>query len=249
MTGEALFRRSWWSLRVRFWMALVVVVAHALAVVLLYSRFGGAVRADWELSPGDRAALEATLGGTYGDYLLEGWAGGGLGGLLAILAVALAVGGVAAERRQDTADLTLSLPVSRSSWLLAQAGLCVALLFLLACLSATIVMVGGAVAGAAPPFATVASGAVLSGLGPAWAVGLALAATTLTRDGIGAAFLALLVLWLLDGSATLAAWQPGELLDVRAWAAGPPWRLILAAASVTSAFLLIAIRRFDRIEP
>ena len=248
MIVEAMVRHGWWSLRGRFWMALVVVVAHAVGVVFLYGRYGGTVPADWELASEDRAGVEATLGATYVDYLRVTWAGGDLGGLLAVLAIALCVGGAAAERRESTADFTLSLPVSRSRWLLVRAGLCMALLLLLASVSAGVVVLGGIVADATSPLAPVAAATLLAGLGPAYAVALALATTTVTRDAIGAAVLALAVLYVLDGSGVLAAWHPSVLLDVRSWTAGPPWRPILAASFLAGGFLLIAIRRFDRVD-
>lgn len=245
----SVLRHGWWSLRGRFRIALVVVVLHAAAVAVIFGRFGGDVPAEWEMDAGDRASVERVIGGSYDRYLRQTWAGGDLGGLLVVLGVVLAVGGAAAERRQGTADLTLSLPAPRSRWILARCGLVLGLLLLLAAVSALVVVLGGLLLGAAVPGGVAAATVPLAGLGPAYAVALALLATTWTRDVIRAALITLAALYVIDATGSAAFdWHPGVVLDPTAWAAGPPWPAVLVAAALTGGFLVLAVRRFTTVD-
>jgi hypothetical protein len=195
------------------------------------------------MTPEDRESAERLLGGSYAEYLGEGWAGGQLSGLLAFVGLALAAGGVVAERRHGTADLTGSFPIPPAHWLLMRCGLVLILLVLLGVASAAVVTIGAIAIGTATPLGLVAASVVLAGLGHAYAVTFVLLASTWTRDTIGAALLGLALLYVLDGTAS-AGWQPGLLLDIRAWSPSPPWFAIAVAPGLTVSFLFLAIRRF-----
>lgn len=247
MLDRALFRHGWWSLRGRFWIALAVVVVHAVVVVIVYAQIGGEVPGDWQMSPEDRSAVEVALGGSYRDYLSQRWGGGGLGGLLVILGVILGAGGAAAERRQGTGGLSLSLPVQRSGWLLSRLVLVLGLLLVLALLSAVIVTAGAVPVGAELPVGLAVAGGLLSGLVATYGIAVALLATVWTRDTFRAALLSLVALYVID--AVTAGWRPGTALSVTAWTSGPPWGSLAVVVVMTGALFTLAVQRFKRVDP
>ena len=247
MPVDAMVRHVWWTLRGRAAVALAIVSVQALALASRFGGLGAAVPADWELGTQDRVALEALAAVPYREYLRQTWAGGDLAVALALIAVALTVGGVAAERRRDTLDLTLSLPVPRSRWLLVRGAVVTVLLVLLGFASAAVVAIGGHGAGGVPgglligvPF--------LAGIGAASGVALALLAGTVIRDAIPAALIALLALYLLGGGGDPGtSWAPGAWLDIRRWAS-PPWVSLATWGVLVAGAAGLAIHRFNRID-
>lgn len=241
-------RHVWWSVRRRFRVGFLIVVGHALAVVLVFGWLGGRVPDGWEMADHERASVERVVASSYDDYLRGTWSGD-LAGLLAILGVVLGVGGAAAERRQGTRDLTLSLPVAPSEWLLVRWGVILALLLSLAAASVVLIEAGGYVLGDHVHGMVAAGTVLMAGIGSAFAVAVAILATTWTRDSIIAAVAALVLLYVTagDGAGGLSGWAPGVLFDFHAWAGGPPWQPLTATAALTAASLILAVRRFERI--
>ncbi|MGE0554565.1 MAG: ABC transporter permease subunit [Gemmatimonadales bacterium] len=247
MIVSAMLRHAWWSIRGRFLVAGMVVVTHAAILALGFRRVAGGVPSNWELSAADRAQIEALAQVPYDVYLGQTWAGGGLASFLTVIAVALAVGGVAAERRQQTLDLTLSLPARRGGWLIARGALVMALATLLALISAVVVAGIGVAMGHPIPAGTMLGTILLAGVGAAHAAALGLFSTTITRDSVAALLLGLGVLYLLGGVGESASvWAPGGWQDLGRWSAAPPWRSLAAWLGVVVLGAGGAIWRFSR---
>lgn len=242
---SALLRHAWWSIRGRALASALAVSAHAVAMSVLFARFAanpGAI----ELTPADQASLDA---GTYGGHVIAAWAGGSLATLLTIIGVALAVGGVPAERRDGTAELTLSLPVPRVAWLAARASLVMAILLVLAAGSALVVGTAALATGNPAPLTTFVAAAALAAVVPAYAVALAIFATTITRGGITAALATLLLVYALSGlGAAPSGWAPDALQTAAAWRDALPWRALFSWTAVTAVAGALAARRFTHMD-
>lgn len=249
MIVRAMLHHAWWSIRGRFLIAALAVVAHAAILALGFRRFAGGVPSSWELGPADRARVEALAQVPFDVYLGQTWAGGGLATLLAVIAVALAVGGVAAERRQETLDLTLSLPAPRGGWLAARGALVTALVTLLALISAVVVAGIGVAMGHPIPVSTLLGTILLAGVGAGYAAALGLFSTTITRDSVAALLLGLGVLYLLGGVGESASvWAPGAWQDLGRWSTAAPWRSLGGWLGVVALSAGGAIWRFTRTE-
>ncbi len=246
MSASGLARHAWWSLRRRFGIVLAIVAGHAVGIVLVFALLGGTAPADWEMTSGERESVTRVVS-SYEAYVGETWSGT-LVGLLAVAGVVLGAGGVPSERRQGTLDLTLSLPVRRSHWLLGRWVLVLALLPCLAAVSAVLVGAGGGLLGVEVPGRLLAANVLISGLAPAYAVAAAILATTWTRDVVVASLAALVLLYLTAGAGAgpPGGWAPGILFSPEGWGDGAPWRPLLSTAALTAGFLVMAIRHFER---
>jgi len=249
MIARAMLQHAWWSIRARFLVAVLVAVTHAAILALGFRRFADGIPGNWELGPAERARIEALAAAPFDEYLQQTWAGGDLATVLAMIAVALAVGGVASGRRQQTLDLTLSLPTSRSGWLLARGALVTALAAIIALVSALVTAGVGVAMGQPLSIVTMLGTVLLAGVGAAHAAAIGLLSTTITRDSIAALLLALGLLYLLGGFGEGAStWAPGAWQHLGRWAATPPWQSLGSWLAVIAIATGVAAWRFSRMD-
>jgi len=239
----------WRDLRWRMLLAAVPVLVPAALVALSY-----AARAH-----GDGGTANGYVG--YVGYLDAAWFWlPGASAVFLLAAVIVSSAGSLLRPRGDVAYL-LALPVSRTRWLLAHAGMS------LAALAGLIVLADAVLAaGAVPSRAPVALVPLLARSLAVWVAAGAWVCVTLGVLSVVRVppLAALLVLIAAAGSADhfeltiparpsppplLPAWDPWALADPRGWAHGVPIESLLSAAALALAGLLLALHRLHRHEP
>lgn len=188
------------------------------------------------------------------------WLPGPSSTFLAVAVIVSAAGSLLRPRR-DVAFL-LALPVSRTRWLLAHAGLSLAALAGLIVLADLVFAAGALKAGAPLPILPLLARSLAVFIAAAPWVAVTLGVLTLVRFPLIAVVLVLFVTGAvtpgrckLDLPVTLPPppmlprWDPWALADPRAWSHGVPIESLLSAAALALAGLLLALYRLRRYEP
>lgn len=238
----------WRDLRWRALGAAVPVLAPAALLAASYA--AGQTQAAGVAPPG------------YGGYLDAAWFWlPGPSSVFLGVAVIVSAAGSLLRPRRDVAYL-LALPVSRTRWLLAHAGMSLAALAGLIVLANLVFAAGALKAGAPLPVLPLLarSAAVFVAAGP-W-VAVTLGVLTLVRFPLLAALLVLFVTGAVSPGRCqldlpvdtppppmLPPWDPWALADPRAWTQGVPVESLLSAAALAVAGLLLALHRLRHYEP
>lgn len=233
--------KTWFDVRRRFWLSLLVVTLHAVFSIGFYATLAG--RMDrWDLTAQDARAIAQHTGDLVA-FLAESWAGSGL---VLFLAVFLTMGGVMTEARKGTASLTLSLPVAPGRWVWTQAGLSAALVLALAMVGGVLVAGGAYLMGAGPRAGVLLLDALLVSFGALAVVGLTMLATAWCRDVPRAALVS------VGGIFVLSSLPPSWSLWTLAQAGhtpGPfPWGALLLGLLLSVGGTLAAAHRFAQID-
>jgi hypothetical protein len=173
--------KLWLDTRFRFLIGLIVMILLALLIVYLQYKVTGAQNtlAHAQISAETKAQV-LNIFGDYGKYVDTTWYESNGGTAIAILAIILALGGPLAER--NSVHLTLSLPVRRSSWLVAQAVLTMGLSVVMLLVSTAVLLAVGALMGHAYPPGQAALNALLCAVPTMAWIGLTLALGSYVLD-------------------------------------------------------------------
>ncbi len=180
---------------------------------------------------------------------VEGWAGGMEQPPFAILAIVLAVGGTMTETNARSNLMTLSLPVPRGRWLLAQWIVVTLMVFCLALCMSLIMAVVGAVAGRSVPVTVLLGAFLLNGLAAALWVWPAMLGTSISKEAVRAALIVVGFMVVLEMAGTLPSlsdWSLRNLADLVAWQSGIPWRSLLIGGVLMGGSAWLTLRRFQR---
>jgi len=181
--------------------------------------------------------------------------------LLPFMVVALCAGGILSEKNNGTASYSLSLPVSRSSWIWSRAGALLFLSFLTALISCAVTYALAQWMGIAHGLSWLVTEPVLLTLGAAPWIGVSLYIQSLfsgrfdpaSEAIIPVAVTALLVFLtdiFLPNSTVNGFGNPYLLLMDAAESVAHPtlWKPLLATGIVGITSLLLAVRRFERMD-
>ena len=218
--------KAWFDIRFRFLLCAVLV-----AITMVPGIVGAAQDAE-----------------TFGHWV-DGWAGGMEQAPFAILAIVLAVGGTMTEANARSNLMTLSLPVPRRSWLVAQWIVATILVFCLALCMSVILAVAGIAAGRSVPVAVLLGAFFLNGFTAALWVWPAMLGTSLSKDAVRAALIVVALMIALETAGampSLGDWRLRNLADLTVWQDGIPWRSLLAGGMLMAATAWMTLRRFDR---
>lgn len=172
--------------------------------------------------------------------------------ILAICAVLLSLGGVLTERRTRTIYLTLSFPIRRYGWLLLQAALVFALLLALTVIASVIFFIGGLMFQGDLSLGQVVGAAfVLVLVASPW-IGITVLVSSLTQDRLLAAAIAICALIFINVVELvfplISMWLPKTLMTAVLYDSASVWKpLLLILVSIVFS-LLLAIRRFERMD-
>jgi ABC-type transport system involved in multi-copper enzyme maturation permease subunit len=237
--------KAWFDIRKRFYISFVFFLLIAGLHVAFFPLIKG-MGADYQKDFNIQTNLEVTrLMNDYAYYTQRRWFEEVERN--AIFAILLALGGVLTEARTRTILLTLSLPVKRRTWLIAQFFIVMALLL------AMNIAVLPILAGAAGYFNSTINpfyallGSMLLVLASAPYVAITILFTSLTNDQLRAAiysFAFLIFSNQLDRFASVHPWFP-EIINESLTVPMIPWQGLITIVGLSIVAMAVAIRRFE----
>jgi len=247
--------KLWFDTRFRFYIGLAVMIVLALVLawaVPAMSRMMITGIKNAPPSPGVTAEAKAAMLQIWGSYEMSldtNWYGVYGGGSVGLLAIIMALGGPLAE--PHSVHLTLSLPVRRYRWPIAQAVLTIGLTVTMLLVSTAVLMAVGALLGHTYPPGRAALNVLLCVVpNVAW-VGLTLAVGSYTLD---TARTALVVIPARIISVPLLklpfarAWDLGSLGRPISMHPALTWRPLLLLIVCAVGGVALAARRFQRLD-
>ncbi len=248
--------KAWFDLRPRFYCSLALMLVLLTVVITTYSLLNFTkppINSDYQQS------MQPYLK-VYSLWIDRNWFGSNARTCFYVMVIALALGGVPAEKRRGATLMTLTLPVKRRLWLAAHAGMTALLMLILAFVSVAGVAIGGLLIGKSHPYLMVSVMPVLG----FWLsclpwIGISLWLNSYLRDAMKSALILIPISTLAPPMLTLLfphfiKWYPWQLESPELWMLWQLWGRqhilgflvppILVSILIASVSTALAARRF-----
>jgi ABC-type transport system involved in multi-copper enzyme maturation permease subunit len=213
--------KAWFDLRQRFYCSLVLMLVLLTVVITVYSILNSTKP---PINPSFQQSVQP-----YSLWIDQNWFGTNAHTCFCVMAIALALGGVPAEKRRGATLMTLTLPVKRRFWLAAHAGMTALLILVLAFVSEAGVLIGGFLIGKSHPYLTTSVMPVFGfWLSCLPLIGISLWLNSYLRDAMRSALILIPISVLAPPMLALlfpylAKWFPWQLEDPGLWMMWQLW--------------------------
>jgi len=245
--------KLWSDTRFRFYIGVVVMIVCAFFMLWMYSSMTKLLHpTELPSNPKVSAQAQATIAKVTGNYQAftdHTWYISA-GGLVALLAIILTLGGPLTE--SHSAHLTLSLPVRRHQWPVVQALLMMGMVVAMLQVSTAVFWAISTLAGQVYPPGHAVVNALLCAVPCAAWIGLTLAVGSYALDKARTALIMIpakfLSFFVFTASPRMKAWNIGNLGQPMSMQPAHPWRPLLLVIILSVGGVALAARRFERLD-